>query len=107
MVELLGVPGDAGGVGVLVFFSFALLALPLPHPFFLSFLFPQVNAPLPCIHPLICLAHRIRERSLPPCTIKRSGGFGSTGGYHGGVGAWVGVFGNDTEDIDEIWQGMG
>ena len=36
MVECLGVTGDAGGVDVLVFFAFTLLAHPHPHPFFLS-----------------------------------------------------------------------
>ena len=107
MVECLGVIGAAGGVDVLVFFTFTLLAHPHPHPFFLSFLSPQVNAPLPRIHPLIRLAHRIRERSLFPCTVKRNGGFGSTGGCHGDVVAWVGVFGDDSEDVNEIWQGMG
>ena len=56
MVERLGVTGDAGGVDVLVFFTFTLPAH--PHPLFLS---PQVNAPLPYMHPLICLDHRIRE----------------------------------------------
>ena len=107
MVEFLGVTGDAGGVDVLVFFTLTLLSPSQPHRFFLSFLSPQVNAPLPRIHPLIRLAHRIRERSFPPCTIKRNGGFGSTGGCHGGVVAWVSVFGDDSEDVDEIWQGMG
>ena len=34
MVECLGVTGDAGGVDVLVFFTFTLLAHPNPHPFF-------------------------------------------------------------------------
>jgi len=102
MVERLGVTGDAGGVGVLVFFTFTPW-LTSPSPF----LSPQVNAPFPCIHPLIRLAHWIRERSFPSCTIKRNGGFRSTGGYHGGVGAWIGVFGDDTEDVDEVWQGMG
>ena len=52
MVEYLGVTGDAGGVDVLVFFAFTLLA----HPHSLS-LSPQVNAPLPCMHPLIRVDH--------------------------------------------------
>jgi hypothetical protein len=59
MVERLGVTGDAGGVDVLVFFT--LLSHPHPHLFFFPFLSPQVNAPLPRIHPLIRLAHYITE----------------------------------------------
>ena len=106
MVGSLGVTGDAGGVHVLVFFT-SLLAHPHPHPFFLSFLSPQVNAPFLRIHPLIRLAYWIREGSSPPSTIKRNGGFGFTGGCHGGVGAWAGVFGDDSEDVNEVWQRMG
>ncbi|EDR03357.1 uncharacterized protein LACBIDRAFT_331715 [Laccaria bicolor S238N-H82] len=101
MVECLDVTGDAGGVDGLVIFTFTLLADPRPHAFFLS---PQVNALLHYIHPLIHLAYRIRQRSFLPCTVKRNSSFGYTGGYHGGVGAWVGVFGDDTEYVDE---GMG
>ena len=86
-----------------ILFTFTILSH--PHPF-LSFL-PQVNALLHRIHPLIRLAHRIRRRSFLPCTVECSGGFGSAGDYHGGVGTWVGVFSDDdSEDVGEVWKEM-
>ena len=102
MVERLGVTGDAGSVDVLVSCPFYL------YPSFLTLtLHPAGQRFLPRIHPLMRLAHKIGRRSFLPCTIKPNSGFGSAGGYHGGVGAWVGVFDDDSENIDAVWKEMG